>query len=304
MLRTPGETSPLSLSERGAGEEGRRGQSALLAVLRHHWPEYLMEATELGLFMLSACFFTALFKHPASPVARAIPSPFLQGALIGVAMGLTAITLIYSPLGKRSGAHFNPSVTLTFLRLGKVAPRDAVFYVIAQFVGGITGVFLAAQIFRPVVAHPSVRYVVTMPGERGVWVAFFAEITIAFLQMTMVLNVSNTPRLARFTGLFAGSLVAIYITFEGPLSGMSMNPARTFGSALIAQDWNALWIYFTAPLMGMLTASEVYRRRHGVASIGCAKLHHDNAYRCIFCAYHRAQDDTRASNAATTISHA
>src|SRR5947209_839526 len=110
------------------------GFSGPRAALLSHWPEYLMEAAELGLFMISACAFSALLFHPASPVVAAIPSAFTRRMLVGCAMGLTAISIVYSPFGKRSGAHCNPSVTLAFLRLGRVAPWDAVFYVIAQIV--------------------------------------------------------------------------------------------------------------------------------------------------------------------------
>lgn len=103
--------------------------------------------------------------------------------------------------------------------------------------------------------------------------------------MMAVLIASNTSALARFTGLFAGALVATYIIVEAPLSGMSMNPARTVASAVPAAMWVALWIYFTAPLLGMLAAAELYRRV-GHRSVACAKLHHRNGYRCIFrCAY-------------------
>jgi aquaporin Z len=97
-----------------------------------------------------------------------------------------------------------------------------------------------------------------------------------------VLHVSNTPKIHRFTGFCAGLLVASYITLAAPVSGMSMNPARTLGSALAAHYWRALWIYFTAPVCGMLLAAEVYLRRRGVG-VACAKLHHENDKRCIFC---------------------
>jgi aquaporin Z len=200
---------------------------------------------------------------------------------MGFAMGLTAMALIYSPWGQRSGAHFNPSVTLTFWRLGKVAPWDAVFYVAAQFVGAIAGVGVAATILESWLAHPSVIYAATLPG-RGAGIAFIAEFAISLLLMTVVLTVSNRPRFNRFTGLCAGALVASYIVFEAPLSGMSMNAARTVGSAVYAQAWMALWVYFTAPLLGMLSAAQLYVSVHGVQKILCAKLHHDNAQRCIF----------------------
>jgi len=95
-------------------------------------------------------------------------------------------------------------------------------------------------------------------------------------------RVSKTKHLARFTGVFAGLMVTTYISLEAPYSGMSMNPARTFASALPAHVWTALWIYFTAPPLGMLLAAELYVRQHTIHQVFCAKLHHHNDKRCIF----------------------
>ena len=252
----------------------------MIRALREHWPEYLCEAAELGLFMISAGLFTILLHHPDSPVLGFIPSEFVRRMLTGIAMGGTAIALVFSPLGKRSGAHFNPAVTLTFWRLGKVKNWDAVFYIVAQFIGGILGVFAVALFIREALSHPKVNYAATLPGMRGMVIAFTAEFAIAFVLMSVVLRVSNTPHLARYTGLFAGALVATFITFESPLSGMSMNPARTFGSALGGHLWTGLWIYFTAPVLAMQLAAMLYLRGKGV--VYCAKYHHYNRQRCIF----------------------
>src|SRR5256886_16741535 len=112
------------------------GGLIMLRALCEHWPEYLCEAAELGLFMISAGMFTILLHHPGSPVLNFIPSEFTRRMLTGIAMGSSAIALVFSPLGKRSGAHFNPAVTLTFWRLGKVKNWDAVFYIVAQFIAG------------------------------------------------------------------------------------------------------------------------------------------------------------------------
>jgi aquaporin Z len=254
-----------------------------LASLRAHWPEYLMEAALLGAFMVSACLFGALYEFPQSPVHQAIGSGFLRRLLMGMSMGLTAITIIYSPWGKQSGAHINPSVTLTFFRLGKVKPWDALFYIVAQFSGAILGVYLVAQVFGRQVSDPAVRYVVTTPGVNGAGVALLAEFIIASGMMSAVLHFSNHHRLASYTGLFAGLLVATYITLEAPFSGMSMNPARSVGSAVPAMIWDGLWIYLTAPPLGMLFAAEFYLWRKGRQSVKCCKLHHDNDKRCIFC---------------------
>ena len=260
------------------------------AALRAHWPEYLMEATELGLFMVSACVFTVLLFHPDSLGPRLLPDAGGRRLLIGIAMALTAATIIYSPLGRRSGAHFNPSLTLTYLRLARVAPADALFYVIAQFVGAVAGVALAARVLGARLAHAAVNYAATLPGPHGAAAAFAAELAISFVLMTVVLVVSSRPHLARFTGLFAATLVATYITLEAPLSGMSMNPARSFGSALFAGAWGVLWIYFLAPPLGMLLAAETYVRLRGSRAVACAKLHHASSVRCIFCAFWRTRD--------------
>jgi aquaporin Z len=253
-----------------------------------------MEAAGLGFFMLSACLFTVLLEHPGSAARQALPDPLLRRALIGVAMGLTAIAIIYSPFGKRSGAHLNPSVTFTFWRLGKIETWDAAFYVVAQFAGGALGVAIAAVLCGPLlIAHGAVNYAVTQPGEPGPWVAFGAELVISFGLMLTVLLVSNRRSLNRYTGLFAGTLVALYITFEAPLSGMSMNPARTAASALPAASWEHAWLYFIAPPLGMLLAAEIYVRRRGAASVLCCKLHHENDSRCIFrCNYGHHEGET------------
>lgn len=248
--------------------------------LRNHWPEYLCEALELGLFMISAGFFTILINHPSSPVHNSIADPFLRRMLTGIAMGCTAVAIVFSPLGKRSGAHFNPAVTFTFWRLGKVKGWDALFYIVAQFIGGVAGVAVVAFFAREGLAHPTVNFIATLPGSHGVAVAFAAELLIAFILMTTVLIVSNTPHLARYTGIFAGLLVATFITFEGPFSGMSMNPARTFGSACVGHLWMALWIYFTAPVIAMQLAAVLYLRAK--REVYCAKYHHHNNAPCIF----------------------
>src|SRR5215510_1583605 len=226
--------------------------------LRFHWPEYLMEAADL------------------------VPDGVGRRAAMGLAMGLTNMALIYSPWGQQSGAHMNPSVTLTYLRLRKVERLDACGYVLAQFVGGIAGVLLVRAALGMLAAHPAVRFAVTAPGSAGPATAFAAEATISFVLMSVVLVASNAPRLARFTPLLCGGLVAAYITLEAPLSGMSMNPARSFASAVVAWQWNALWIYFTAPPLGMLAAAEAYVLLRGPQRVLCAKLNHRTARRCIF----------------------
>jgi aquaporin Z len=254
-----------------------------MRALRRHWPEYAIEAALLGSFMVSACVFGTLLEHPASPLHRALPQAWLRRVAMGAAMGLTAIAIIYSPWGKRSGAHINPATTLTFVRLGRVPRVDALFYGAAQFAGAALGVLLASAWLGRWLADPHVRWVVTAPGAHGVLPAFAAETAMTFVLMWLVLCVSAS-RHARWTGVGVGCLVAAYIALLAPVSGMSLNPARTFGSSVVAHVWDAQWIYWTAPPLGMLLAAELYVRRRGAERVACAKLHHVNRQRCIFCA--------------------
>lgn len=251
--------------------------------LRRNWPEYAIEAWALGMFMISAGVFTVLIEHPDFPVRHAITSDFLRRALIGVAMGGTAIALIYSPWGRRSGAHMNPAVTLTFFLLGKVSRSDAAFFVAAQFFGGLMGVLVTLVVFGEWFAGAPVDFVATLPLADGRLLALALEILISAALMATVLLLSNSSRLMAYTGVAAGALVAGYIAFEAPYSGMSMNPARSFASAAPAGLWRDLWIYFIGPPAGMLTAALLYTRAR--ARVNCAKLYHASDVRCIHCGY-------------------
>ena len=253
--------------------------------LRTHWPEYLIEGWALGTFMVVAGLVATLLGAPASPVRRALPDPVWRNAAGGIAMGLTAIALIHSGWGKRSGAHMNPAVTLTFLRLGKIHPWDALFFVVAQVLGGISGVLLVAALAGHAFSDPPVSYAATLPGSFGPAAAFAAELVISAILMLTVLSVSAFARLAPFTGLIVGCLVATYITFESPLSGMSMNPARSLASAAPGMQWRHLWIYLTAPLLGMLSGAQVFLMVASARRVLCAKLLHPLGVPCIHCGY-------------------
>jgi len=261
-----------------------RGEAPLNAPtsLRGHWPEYLMEAGELALYMFLVCAFDTLLQHPTSPVRHFVASAIVRRAIMGLLVGSTVVAIILTPWGKQSGGHFNPAVTLTFYRLGKVAFWDTLFYVAAQFAGAAGGVGIAAYVLRDAPENPAVQYAVTAPGIFGNSAAFAGEVSISFILMTAMLFASNREALARYTPYVVGALYATFITLETPLSGMSMNPARTFGSAFRAGYWQAMWIYFIAPTMGMLAGAEIFLWvREGIPRY-CAKLHYDNDKHCIF----------------------
>ncbi len=231
----------------------------MITALKNNWKIYLIEFWALGMFMVSACTFVILIEHPQFRFAELMPSSFWRRLLIGIAMGLTAILLIYSKWGKKSGAHMNPAVTLANVQLSRMKLEDAIWYIIAQTAGAALFMFLLKLLLFRFVSHPSVNYVVTIPGNQGYLTAFIAELLMAAFLFIMVLIVSNS-KAAKYTGYAAGILVCLFIWLEAPLSGMSINPSRSFGSAIIADEWNSFWIYLTAPVLGMQLAAFFYRR--------------------------------------------
>ena len=219
-----------------------------------------MEAWGLGTFMASASMLTTLLEYPGSSLHRAVPAMGWRLVILGVGMGLVVVGIVYSPWGKRSGAHINPSVTWAFFRLGKITFWDAVFYTVAQFAGAV----LTIQIMRLLLGAPyrdaAVNFAMPKAGPPGVVVAFAAEFAITFLLMIVLLFMLNCKALEKWVGAVIAALIALYLFFETPLSGMSMNPARTFGSAVAAHEWKTLWIYFFGPTLATLLAAEIYCR--------------------------------------------
>ena len=249
---------------------------------RFHWPEYLMEAAEVALYLFLTCFFAGLLLSPASPIRHVLGRAIELRAVMGLAVGVTVVAIVMTPWGQRSGGHFNPALTVAFYRLGKMDLLDALLYILAQFSGAIVGVCALRFLLPDTIGRRAVRYAVTAPGARGTALAFIAELAISFILMSTILLASNREKLVRYTPYLVGILYATFITLESPLSGMSMNPARSFGPALHAWYWHALWLYFVAPTLGMLVAAEVFLRGRGGFHPYCAKLHHANNKRCIF----------------------
>ena len=105
---------------------------------------------------------------------------------------------------------------------------------------------------------------------------------MAIVLMGVVLWASNRPSVALYTSYLVGILIAVYVLFFAPVSGFSINPARTTGSAVFANVWTGAWLYFTAPLLGMIAAAEIYLRAFGANRVLCAKLHPDPKYPCPF----------------------
>lgn len=230
-----------------------------IASFQKNWRIYLIEAWALGMFMVSASLFVILIEHPTMPINKYIESAILRRLLIGIAMGITAVLLIYSKWGKLSGAHMNPAVTLTFYMLYRISFVDAFWYVVFQFTGGYLGVAIFKWFFFDFISNPMVNYVVTIPGKQGNTAAFAIEFFLSLIIILTVLFSSNTKKIAPLTGYLVGIFLILAITFTAPFSGMSINPARTLASTLNAGIWQGLWIYFLAPISAMLLGGYIYR---------------------------------------------
>lgn len=228
------------------------------ASFRKNWRHYLQEALGLAIFMISACFFGTLLEGKNSLVHLSIQSMMVRNIITGLLMGSTALFIFYSRWTSPSGSHINPAVTLGFLRTGKMCPWDASFYIMFQFVGGTLAVYAMQAVMGRMLTEPPVSSAVTVPGKYGQWPALAIELIIAFLTMAMVLFTSEDRKLRRYTRIFAGCLVCVWVIAAGPISGFGMNPARSFASALPANIWTAFWIYLFAPLAGMLSATEIF----------------------------------------------
>lgn len=235
-----------------------KGLHQMRASFRKNWPHYLQEALGLGIFMISACFFGALLWGNDASFHFTIQNETTRNIITGILMGATALFIFYSPFTAPSGSHINPAVTITFLRLNKICPWDAMFYVIFQFIGGTLSVYIMALLMGNVLTEPPVNYAVTAPGKAGVLPAALTEFVIANIMMAMVLFTSGNNKLKNYTRIIAGCFVCMYVIFAGPVSGFGMNPARSFASAFPAHNYTAFWIYMIVPFAGMLTASELY----------------------------------------------
>jgi aquaporin Z len=237
---------------------GSTGVKQMKAAFRMNWKHYLQEALGLALFMLSACFFSALLFSEKSASQNFIHGEMMKNVLMGISMGLTALFIFYSPWTAPSGSQINPAVTLTFLRLNKMCRYDALFFIIFQCIGGTSAVCVMQALMGSLLTDSPVQSAVTVPGKPGAGWALITEFIIAFVTMVMVLFTSHQKKMKQYTRLFSGILVCCWVIVAGPVSGFGMNPARSFASALPAGIWTSFWIYLIIPLAGMLSAAELF----------------------------------------------
>jgi len=235
---------------------------------------FLMEAIGLGIFMISAGFFSILLYHPHFEPAFFMTHPLLRQILIGLCMGTTAFCIITNPWLSKSGAHINPAITLNFLYLGRISALESVGYILSQFVGGVLGLELLNLFMGPYLSSNYIHFIVTVPGPQGPLTALILELAIAFILMTVVLNLGKSDKTRKYTPYVVALLVSLYAAFESPYSGFGMNPARTFASAFLSGTWTDYWIYLFCPILGMFTASFLFTKTGSIHLIGHGKLGH------------------------------
>jgi aquaporin Z len=250
--------------------------------MRDHLPEYLAEFFGTAIMMTIGIGAITLMWGQGSPLRSIHISEGLRRLLTGILFAGGGTLVVLSPLGQRSGGHLNPAVSWAFWWKGQMKAPDAIMYTFAQCLGAILGVAIVALVGGAFAK--SVQLGLTVPGNGySPMVAFVAEAGITFLLMFLILYCVNDARVAAKTPYLAGAFVALLVFLEAPISGTSLNPARSFGPALWTQLFQFHWIYWIAPVMGAMAAVPAFgwlfrEKRDG----GCAKLFHTEHYRCIF----------------------
>lgn len=239
-----------------------------------------MESAETAALMIGVCFAGSYVYRRASPLEMLPRS--LAAAIMGTLVATVALLIVWSPFGRRTGAHFNPALTFTYYCLGFIHRWDAIFYILSQFIGGLAGVLFSKEVLGNLLSMPPVSYVATIPGNYGTWGAFFAVFIFAGITMGAILSASNRAGFTGVTPLLVAGLTILFYGLSPSLSGFSVNPARSFSSALFALLWDSLWVYFVGPCCGMLTAAMLYLQWPGSPPIYCAKVLHDDTSVCPF----------------------
>ena len=204
--------------------------------------------------------FALVFAGCGAIVVNDLYGGSLGHAGVSVVFGLIVMAMIYA-IGNISGAHINPAVTLAFTAAGRFEKQLVLPYIVSQLAGALMAAVLLRVLFPE---HGTLG--ATLPSG-SLWQSFMMEVVLSFLLMFVILNVS-TGHMEKgiMAGVAVGGTVALEALIGGPVSGASMNPARSFGPALISGQLDALWIYILAPVAGMLLAWPTCRWRRLLAS--------------------------------------
>ncbi len=247
-----------------------------------HWQEYGAEflGTAFLIFVgLSAVVFD-FSQH--LPLATLLPDASARRLITGLLFAGSGSLMAISPLGKLSGAHINPAVSLAFWVHGKMHRLDFLGYVVSQFLGATFGALLLVLVWRHYAAD--VTNGMTLPGTGyPLWQVFGAETILTCMLVFLIFLFVSSKQLMRWTPLMNWILVASMVWLEAPISGTSLNPARSIGPALVSGLWTAQWLYCVAPPLGALLAVGLFRVfTSEERDVLTGKLFHAPEYRSIF----------------------
>jgi aquaporin Z len=209
--------------------------------VKSHLPEYFAEFLGTAIMMIVGIGAVTVMWSDGSVMRELIPNEPLRRLCTGLLFAGGGTAIVLSPLGQRGGGHSNPAVTLAFWVKGQVTGPDAIAYCVAQMLGAVMGVVIVALVGGA--AAQSVQLGLTTPGaEYSTGIALGAEFVITFMLMFTILYCVNEPRHAARTPYFAGLLVALLVFVEAPVSGTSLNPARSFAPALLTSVFDGFLV--------------------------------------------------------------
>ena len=193
--------------------------------------------------------FILVFIGTGSIVANDVTGGLISHAGVASAFGLAVLTMIYA-IGDISGAHINPAVTIAFWLAGRFPLRRVPIYIASQLVGALAG---SALIFALFPIHGTLG--ATLPSGISLWSTVLLEVTLTFILMFVIIHVAEGAKeKGLMAGVAVGGTVAMAALIAGPLSGASMNPARSFGPAILSGHIEGLWVYLIAPVVGAALA--------------------------------------------------
>lgn len=223
---------------------------------RLSWGKFVSEFIGTAALLLFGLSLVIGMFGAGSPIARLLPDTTQRMVVSGFLFGAIGGSIALSPVGKVSGAHINPVVTLGFWLMGKVSNSDAVGYVVAQLAGGLAGCL-------PLLAWGemgrSIQFGATAPGagySNGT--ALLGEAATTFGLVSALCFFIGMRPLRRFTPAMIPFLYAWMVPLESPISGTSTNPARSFGPAIISGQWEGWWIYWIGPVLGAVAAIALF----------------------------------------------
>ncbi len=215
---------------------------------RSAWSLYVAELLGTALLLVGGLSAVIVVISPASPLnALALPGWLARG-IAGACFGLTGTLVTLSALGRHSGAHLNPAMTLAFLLEGKISASHAAWYVVSQFSGAVAG---AAVVLAWGPLGKPLRDGATTPAL-GIspWLAVGLEALCTVVLVGTVFVFLGRPRLRRLTPWTMGPMYALMVSLEAPWTGTSTNPARSLGPALVTNTWHGFWVYLVGPALG------------------------------------------------------